>query len=236
MRIRKSILLPLGLCLLCAVAPASFAARRGGVSVKGRVTQSGSPLASSMVKLYYPKSWNRPTLVTFTDKNGYYGFDPVEPNNSYLLEVYAGNELIYQNKLWVDGSRPVFEQNVTLNRADTSKVLVQYYPKSFDRERIEAAMNEVSGRFNVRRGRTEVGDTPTNAIWFGENVSLDDIKAVALALAGKGVEIKSIRPFRARSAANESQIQVGAYRTAANSPTWTADKIRGVGSKSAFPR
>lgn len=236
MRTPKSMLLSLGLCLLCVVAPALSAAQGGGVSVKGRVTlQSGSPLASTMVKLYYQRSANRPTLVTFTDRNGYYAFDPVEPG-SYLLEVYSGNETVYQNKLWLDGSRQVSEQNVTLNRADPNRIVVQYYPKTFDRERIEAAMNEISGRFNVRRGRTEVGDTPTNAIWFGANVSLDDIKAVALALAGKGVEVKSIRPFRTRSAANESQIQVGAFRSAANSPTWSADRIRRVGSKSEFPR
>ncbi|MCA1616702.1 MAG: carboxypeptidase-like regulatory domain-containing protein [Acidobacteria bacterium] len=232
MRGRQSILLRLGVCLLLASTAGAQGVRR--INVTGRVVlqpANSAPPVGSMVKLYYPRSANKATLVVFTDRDGRFFFDPVEPGN-YLIEVYAGNEVVYQSRVSLDGSVPVVMHNVSLRRA----VSVDYYPTASQSRQLEAALNELGGQFRVRRVRTEAGDVPANTIWFGKDVPLDAVKAVALALIGKEVQIRAIRPFRDRVSENASRIEVRSYGPAASGRLWTPDRVRAVGSTSGFSR
>lgn len=86
------------------------------------------------------------------------------------------------------------------------QVTVRYFPKDVDRRIVEAALRELG--FNLTRGQANLPDLPTNAIWFGDDVSIEDVKLVAYTLIRAGVEIKAIRPFR-NPDGKSRQIQVG---------------------------
>lgn len=69
----------------------------------------------------------------------------------------------------------------------------------------------------------------TNAIWFGANVPIEDIKIVALSLLRAGIPIKGIRPFRT-SASNPgfkmNIIEVGASVDLENKDLLTVDQVK----------
>ncbi len=110
-------------------------------------------------------------------------------------------------------------------------VTVQYFPKDIDRDKVEAALTELG--FRLEPGTTQVPDVPTNSIWFGPQVNIDDVKQVAYVLIRAGVQIKAIRSFRNPSRQKASLIQVGADRTVGHRPPLTVDEIRNARD---FPR
>jgi len=110
-------------------------------------------------------------------------------------------------------------------------ITVQYFPKDVDREIVEGALREVG--FRLISGRTQVADVPTNSIWFGVSVGIEDVKLVAYTLIRAGVKIKAIRPFRNPTGARASLIQVGADALLIDAPALTVAEIR---STSNFER
>lgn len=87
------------------------------------------------------------------------------------------------------------------------EITVQYFPKNVDRQIVEKSLYELG--FKLTSGRTNLQDIPTNAIWFGSEISIDDVKLVAYTLIRAGVDIKVIRPFRNPSGSKVRLIQVG---------------------------
>ncbi|MEO0374660.1 MAG: caspase family protein [Cyanobacteria bacterium P01_A01_bin.17] len=65
----------------------------------------------------------------------------------------------------------------------------------------------------------------TNAIWFGENVTLEDVKLVARELIQAGIPIQAIRPFSG-SGRKPSRIDIGADGDIPEAtPIWTVEQI-----------
>lgn len=106
-------------------------------------------------------------------------------------------------------------------RAETT---VQYFPKDVDRTVVEAALRELG--FHLITGPTQVQDIPTNSIWFGAAVPLDDAKLVAYTLIRAGVQIKAIRLFRNPTGNRARLIQVGADTAYEGKPALTVAEIR----------
>lgn len=86
---------------------------------------------------------------------------------------------------------------------------VLYFVKTVDRQTVVKAIQATKLTFEFRS--PVVADTPTNMIWVGDSVSLDDTKTVALALLGAGVGIKGIRRMLNGGATKATLIEVGSY-------------------------
>ena len=109
--------------------------------------------------------------------------------------------------------------------ASRGNVVVQYFPKNVDGNRVEAALTELG--FRLDRRSALVPALPTNSIWYGTPVALEDVKLVALTLIRAGVQIRAIRPFPDYSPRKDaSLIQVGADVAVADRPPLTVDAIR----------
>jgi hypothetical protein len=80
--------------------------------------------------------------------------------------------------------------------------------------------------FQLRQRGALVPDTPTNAIWYADQVPADATKLVALTLIGAGVSIKAIRSLDANIAKScGCSIQVGGDRTIERLPAITPEQI-----------
>jgi len=203
----------IGMTCLCLLSTAAQQQQQQQqfVSLSGQVRQAGAAqvaVGQLGVKLYFPKTAGRSALLTSTDPRGYFKFDSL-PTGSYLLEVYSGSSLLYQTEVKLDKSSRL---DIPIGRTDSDKVVLQYFPKAFEQARIENVLQQFSGKFKISRGKTEVGDTPTNAIFYGSKVSADDVKLVARALIDAGIEIRVIKKSRSTTAAKANTIQVGADR------------------------
>lgn len=75
-------------------------------------------------------------------------------------------------------------------------VTIRYYKKTIDEKRIVLELEALGYEFQEKSPSGYMSKRETNAIWFGANVSLNDVKIVALALLRAGIPLKGIRPFR----------------------------------------
>lgn len=112
-----------------------------------------------------------------------------------------------------ESTKPDSRENIT----------VQYFPKDVDRQIVEKSLRELG--FNLISGRPNL-KIPTNAIWFGSEVPIEDVKLVAFTLIRAGVEIKVIRPFRNPGGSKARLIQVGSDAQYVSSPPLSPDEIQ----------
>jgi hypothetical protein len=103
-------------------------------------------------------------------------------------------------------------------------VTVEYFPKNVDENKVEAALSELG--FTLSKPRALVTGIPTNAIWFGSPVSVDDVKLVALTLIRAGVQIRAIRPSQLPDKKDRPLIQVGADSSIVDDPVLTVEAIQ----------
>jgi hypothetical protein len=107
---------------------------------------------------------------------------------------------------------------------ERSKTKVVYFPKDIDPNIIQSTLRNIG--FNSEIGKAKNSDS-TNAIWFGSNVNIEDVKLVAYTLIRAGVKIKTIRPFSESSSNRRtSLIQVGADRNYINKSDLSVEEIR----------
>jgi hypothetical protein len=104
-------------------------------------------------------------------------------------------------------------------------VTVQYFPKDVDPVIVQSTLQKLG--FNLKVSKANISDIPTNAIWFGSKVNIEDVKLVAYTLIRAGVQIKTIKPFRGNPAeAWASLIQVGADGDYVDKPALSVSEIR----------
>lgn len=110
MRLIKPFAACLLVCCLLAAAPRGASAR-GQISLKGQISLDGhgAPPRFS-VRLYFPRTANRPPIVTATNDRGEYMFTELDAGR-YLLEVYQGEEMVYQKAIDLTGDQ---DHNVQL--------------------------------------------------------------------------------------------------------------------------
>lgn len=107
-------------------------------------------------------------------------------------------------------------------------ITIEYFPKDVDKNILISALKALGFQFKLG---TPKNSDPTNAIWFGSNASLEDVKLVAYTLIRAGVQIRTIKPFRQPSEEPwASKIQVGSDPDYKNTPPLTVEKIRNVTS------
>jgi hypothetical protein len=109
---------------------------------------------------------------------------------------------------------------------------IRYYPQE-DERRVKTVLISLGSKA-VEVGNSDTPKAPsTNAIWFGSQVSLQDVKLVAERLRQANIPIQAIRPFRDPSS-KPLVIEIGADRDLPqNQHVLTLEEIRNAVD---FPR
>ncbi|HEX6054084.1 MAG TPA: hypothetical protein VFZ21_32665 [Gemmatimonadaceae bacterium] len=79
------------------------------------------------------------------------------------------------------------------DKTPRAAVTIEYFFKRRDPERVEFALRDLGYRVSVEQARAE--EVATNAISYGSNVSLADVRIIALAVARTGAQLRRICPF-----------------------------------------
>ena len=111
------------------------------------------------------------------------------------------------------------------------KATVLYFPKDVDGPKVVAALQQ--GGFDVRQqvAGEKNPSLATNAVWVGDNVSLDQAKYVTLTLIRAGIQIRSLRRLRdSGSGPRSTLIEVGADAEVQNLPVLTAEDVQKMSS------
>jgi TolA-binding protein len=103
-------------------------------------------------------------------------------------------------------------------------ITVEYYPKDVDPEALQATLTKLG--FNLEIKKSEVTNIPINILFYGKNVSEDDVKLVAYTLIRAGVQIRAIQPFTKLADEKATVIQVGALPGLDSKPALEVEKIR----------
>ena len=115
--------------------------------------------------------------------------------------------------------------SVNNKRKVAEKLTVEYFPKDFDGAVVKQALQE--GGFEFKPGKPK-NNLPTNSMWVGDSVSVDNIKFVALTLVRAGVQLRSIRRFRDGSKQKAYRIEIGADPAMADAPVLTVEQIQSL--------
>lgn len=107
---------------------------------------------------------------------------------------------------------------------------IKYYVKEVDNQLVIDAL--ASKGMSVDKGKANLENDKTNAIWFGGEVSLDEVKYVALTLIRAGVDIRTIKPYSSEGR-KINIIEIGSDRQGINKPIYSVTKIE---SASTFTR
>ncbi|WP_365673570.1 glycoside hydrolase family protein [Okeania sp. SIO3I5] len=110
-------------------------------------------------------------------------------------------------------------------------VVVEYFPKDVDNGVVEKALRSLD--YQLILVPSVVVDVPTNSIWFGSKVSLEEVKLVAEILISSGVKIRAIRPLKKNVKFADFLIQVGADPEIQNRPSLSLEE---VSIKSSFSK
>ena len=89
-------------------------------------------------------------------------------------------------------------QNLKLAISDsavTKGIIVKYYLRTIEEKRIAFELQTLGYEFEPGTPKSNNKDRPTNAIFFGRGVPLNDIKIVSLAFIRAGIPIQGIQPF-----------------------------------------
>lgn len=100
-------------------------------------------------------------------------------------------------------------------------ITIHYFTGDLENERVRAALKDLG--FDLVHQHREREDRVTNAIWYGSNVSTEDVKRVALALIRGGFGLQSIRPFELGTG-KENIIEIGS-RPSRSRGVLTVDEI-----------
>jgi Caspase domain len=101
---------------------------------------------------------------------------------------------------------------------------IHYFPQG-DKSIVQEALAPFGSRVKVLNSSLPP-ELPTNAIWFGSQVPIEDVRIVAAQLRRANVLIQSIQPFKDLES-KQSVIDIGADRTVPkNQPVLTLDEIR----------
>jgi hypothetical protein len=152
--------------------------------------------------------------------------------------------VLYERVWGLEQATPsLVRQSVLANRAlqsavrttppDSGTITIEYFFKRSDPERVEFALRELGYRVRVMQARAE--DVATNALSFGQNVPLGDVRIIALAVARTGAQLRRICPFRNPRGGRERIVQVLGVQTALPRPALGVEALRTLGEQGPLP-
>ena len=120
-------------------------------------------------------------------------------------------------------------KKITKNNWDNEKnIEVYYYNKTIDEKKIVVGLEALGYQFRTASPNRYMAKKQTNALWFGSDVPLEDVKVVALALMRAGIQLKAIRPYRSSDSNptyKSNRIEIGASVDVENRPALTVNDV-----------
>ena len=98
----------------------------------------------------------------------------------------------------------------------SSNTIIKFYPKDIDSDKVKSSLAQIG--LKVKKGIANLKEEPTNALWFGVDVPINEVKFVALTLLRAGINIKTIKPFK-RIDSKRNIIEIGSDMNFTNSTT-----------------
>jgi hypothetical protein len=111
-------------------------------------------------------------------------------------------------------------------RAARSEIMIKYFFKRSDPQRVEFALRELG--YNVSTAPARVEEIATNAISYGPDVPLADVRVIAFALARTGAQLKRICPLRTVGE-RQHAVEVIGSTSAQSLSTLTLDQLSTLG-------
>ena len=105
---------------------------------------------------------------------------------------------------------------------------IQYFPhfkQDVNVPVMVAALRQITPNVKESSATAAVNDLPTNCVWAGDQVTPQEVHAVALALVGAGIRVRDIRQLKDGSGAHARLIQIGASAKVENFPVIAANQI-----------
>ncbi|MEB3357603.1 MAG: CHAT domain-containing protein [Synechococcales bacterium] len=210
----------IGICYLDSVAQL----QEEGTFIKQELIEYG--LSENRIQVRgLPQSWFDSTGGLSSDQIRYESGTEDQAAQALKEALAQSNIARNFNLQTIRGSSPnsisifLHSQALTLSRSD---LRIHYFPQED-----EATVADALSPFGevVELGvSAQAKVAATNAIWFGSQASLEDVKLVAEKLLKAGVPIQSIRPFRTDK---PLIIQVGADRELPeDGSVWTVEAVR----------
>jgi len=91
---------------------------------------------------------------------------------------------------------------------------VWYYTKDLDAPILRRVLSELSFKIEDKKATKKQANEPTNAIWYGPNVDLEDYKLVITSLIRAGIGIQRLGPACMNTNQKNRVIEVGASKDA----------------------
>lgn len=149
-------------------------------------------------------------LTDFKQDTGFSLESIIDKLNHWLINPANTSTAILKESVLANQSMEIYSTGIPTN----TKTEIKYYVKEIDNSTVLDALIEKG--LQVTRGKATLDQDITNAIWFGENVSIQEVKYVAMVLIRAGVEIKTIKPYSGERRKVHT-IEIGSDRSFSNS-------------------
>jgi hypothetical protein len=103
--------------------------------------------------------------------------------------------------------------------------IIEYFAKDAEADSVTKALRD-SGMDVLKLPGQRPG--PTNSIWAGNSVTMDEVRPVALALLRAGVQLRSIRHFSDGSGTKAHLIEIGSDRQMETAPVLTVEHLQNM--------
>ena len=111
--------------------------------------------------------------------------------------------------------------------SNTSDITVRYFKKDIDVNRVNLVLLTLKDRYKteVTPSAEALADVPTNCIWYGSGVNIEEAKFIALRLVVAGIQIKAIKAMHS-STSNTRDIEISGESSWLYSKPLTVEQIR----------
>ena len=144
-------------------------------------------------------------------------FEELNDRTELSDEDYFREFVRVYKQLKLDGVRP----------ESRKEVVVRYYKKERDKNRVYTLRN-LGFYIHQRPTNEEFADLSSNAIYYGDQVHLEDVKMVAYTLMRQGLELKTIEPSQFHSDWKAHSIEIGADNLMLDASSLTMSDIRNL--------
>lgn len=186
------------------------------------------PLYPKNHKPFYPTRSVPPEIVKAkkeiaekelgTDSIGSQETDPIEKGEE---PVPKPEDIAWDEKL--AQYRDSIQETLITGKKRTD-IIIRYYPHLPDGDHIYA-LRELGFYLHERPTDPNRTQMPSNALYYGDNVSLEDIQLVAITLINEGIPLKQIRLSRFHDSWKSDALEIGAEEGLDDQPVLSKSDI-----------
>lgn len=221
---RGAVLIVATLALSFGGAEADAPSVSGALYKLGMGAQHSQPVRGASVYVHAAgqpatAAWIGPNL---TDQYGRFAIYNLAPGQ-YLLRIFSSTIRLWQQTF-------VVPPEAKLGSIVIPDVRLVYFAKPGDADIVAETLENLGLPYDSEPPKSTV---PTNAIWFGDSVPLEDVRKVSLALLAAHVRLQAILRFSVSNDWHAKILEVGSSSAVAGKPAIGASAIN---EARTFPR